>query len=108
MVHAYKFSYDTMELDSSRRALLPLYGAKKVRFILNKPLALFFSLREHSFDLLKVNDLPEGVSADYEFPVINGKSPSKLTLGSGFVSGNTIEIFISEYGGIPSDDYWEL
>lgn len=44
-----------------------------------------------------------------EFPIINGKSPSKFTVSS--VSGNgtpVLEILIEELGGAPDPDYFDL
>ncbi len=53
------------------------------------------------------NSFINGIS-ELEFPVIDGKSPSALKCTYVSSDSVSVNVFILELGGVPSDDYWDL
>lgn len=78
-----------------------IYGAKRIKI---------FTIRESIW----VNNYTVYISqgsintvSSIEFPIINNKSPNKLTFSGTLSEKNPIIVIIEEFGGTPSDTYFE-
>ena len=99
MLHSY---IKTVNVNST----LELYGAKRVVIGVTGGLATF-SGGGNRFRFGNSNSFVNGIS-ELEFPVIDGKSPSSLRCTYTSSDSVSVNVFISELGGVPSDDYWDL
>ena len=99
MLHSYIKTFkanDTLEL----------YGAKRVVIAVTGGIATFIG-GVNSFRFGNTISFINSIS-ELEFPVIDGKSPSSLRCTYVSSESVSINVFISELGGVPSDDYWSL
>lgn len=74
---------------------IDLYGAKKI-YIRIDGSYYFGVINDSKYVIISSGKI-------IEFPIIDGKSPSKMLLQGG--DGSHIYVEIYELGGVPSDDY---
>lgn len=99
MVHSY---IKTISVNDT----IELYGAKRVVIAITGGIATF-SGGVNSFRFGNTISFINSIS-ELEFPVIDGKSPSSLRCTYVSSDSVSINVFISELGGVPSVDYWSL
>lgn len=74
---------------------IPIYGAKKICLRVG-----------NGYENCEINGSEYVILTGHrniEFPIIDGKSPSRLYMQQGTATDIYVEIY--EFGGIPSDDY---
>lgn len=99
MVHSY---IKTISVNDT----IELYGAKRVVIAITGGIATF-SGGVNNFRFGNSISFINSIS-ELEFPVIDGKSPSSLRCTYVSSDSVSINVFISELGGVPSVDYWSL
>lgn len=55
--------------------------------------------------MIELNVPKNSQPAHYEFPIINGKSPSKFKLVNNSDEDITVTVVIEQFGGLPDEDY---
>lgn len=82
---------------------IPIYGAKKIRFQ-----SLGGSITIKLDSNLYVTSINIMQQTPLYFPIIDGKSPSSVTILYVSAENLSLLVYIDELGGVPSDDYWKL
>lgn len=82
---------------------IPIYGAKKIRLQAlggNATIKLDGNLAVPNFNIFQ--QIPINI------PVIDGKSPSSVTVVFASTENVNIYVYIDELGGVPDENYWSL
>ena len=82
---------------------IPIYGAKKIRLQV-----LGGSVTVKLDGNLAVSAASLSQQIPLNIPVIDGKSPSSITVTYVSAQNISIYVFIDEIGGVPYENYWNL
>lgn len=55
--------------------------------------------------MIELNVPKDSQPAHYEFPIVDGKSPSKFKLINNTDEDITVQVVVEKFGGIPDEDY---
>lgn len=82
---------------------IPIYGAKKIRLQ-----TIGGGVTVKLDGNLAVSSVSLSQQIPLNIPVIDGKSPSSITVVYVSTENVSIYVFIDEIGGVPYENYWDL